>query len=197
MRLTVYESIILMGNAVVHFHAAKYDNHVMKIERIAKEDIPKVMEIIEEARAFQLSYGNMQWADGYPSLPLVESDAETGIGYKVLQDDRIIGYLAIVDYDETYDAIEGKWLADGPYIALHRIAFSDSVRGKGLFSSLIAECEKLAEGKGALSIRIDTDKSNSIMQHLLEKLGFIQTGIVFFEGSGKLAYERLCQEVMV
>ena len=53
----------------------------MKLMRAEVEDILRIMEIIEEARAFQLSYGNGQWADGYPSLPLIEEDVAAGIGY--------------------------------------------------------------------------------------------------------------------
>ena len=80
----------------------------MRIEKAQKEDIPRILQIIEEARSFQLSYGNKQWAGGYPSPALIENDIATGIGFKVIVDERTEGYLAVVDYDESYDAIEGK-----------------------------------------------------------------------------------------
>lgn len=161
----------------------------MTLERIDSRDIGEVMAIIEDARTFQLSYGNKQWATGYPSEELISSDAKNGIGYKVLIDGKISGYLAIVDYDSAYDEIDGAWMTDGKYIALHRIAFSSSFRGKGLFPALINGCKAIAESRDALSIRIDTDRSNMIMQHLLPKLGFRHTGYVLFEGDRKLAYE--------
>ena len=50
---------------------------------------------------------------------------------------------------------------------------------------------EIGREKGASSLRIDTDDSNQIMKHLLEKLGFIHTGFVFFEGSPKPAYEMM------
>ena len=142
----------------------------MKLMRAEVEDILRIMEIIEEARAFQLSYGNGQWADGYPSLPLIEEDVAAGIGYKAMVNGSMAGYLAIVTHDDSYDSIEGQWITDGPYIALHRIAFSDEARGHGLFSSLIDACKGIAALNGSVSIRVDTDKRNPIMQHLLEKL---------------------------
>ena len=163
----------------------------MELMRACEEDIGRIAGIIDEARAFQLSYGNGQWADGYPSPSLIGSDVAAGIGYKAMVNGIMVGYLAIVTHDDSYDAIEGCWISDGPYIALHRIAFSDEVRGKGLFPILIDECRLLASGCGAVSIRIDTDRRNPIMQHLLEKLGFVFTGYILFEGDRKLAYELM------
>ena len=169
----------------------------MKLEKAEACDVLGIMSIIEEARRFQLSYGNGQWVGGYPSRSLIEDDAASGIGYKAIEEDRIIGYLAIVDHDSSYDCIDGHWLTAGPYIALHRIAFSDMARGKGLFPSLIAEAEEIAKERGAASIRIDTDRRNPIMQHLLDKLGFSMTGYVIFEGDRKIAYERLICNAIV
>ena len=51
----------------------------MPIIPASESDIERIMGIIEEARRFQLSYGNRQWADGYPSISLIEEDIRTGI----------------------------------------------------------------------------------------------------------------------
>ena len=161
----------------------------MELCPIGVDDIPAAMKIIEDARAFQISYGNLQWADGYPSEELLREDAMNGTGFKIVSDGVIAGYLAIVSHDPAYDDIEGRWVTDGPYIALHRIAFSSAFRGRGLFPMLIDECRKLAVKRGAFSIRIDTDRRNPIMRHLLPRLGFIPTGTVLFAGDRKLAYE--------
>lgn len=163
----------------------------MEIRKARKDEAVRIMQIIEEARSFQLSYGNRQWADGYPSPSLILQDIEDGIGYVVLSEGTIAGYLAIVDHDDSYDELEGKWLSAEPYIALHRIALSDKSRGKGFFPSLINETGKIARERGAWSIRIDTDRRNPIMLHLLPKLGFVFTGTVLFAGDKKLAYELL------
>ncbi len=161
----------------------------MKILQAVEEDVKKIMPIIEEARSFQLSYGNMQWAYGYPSEDLIKEDIIDGIGYKIMMNDEIAGYMAIVSHDDSYDEINGKWLTDDPYIAIHRLALSDKWRGQGLFKSIIEKVIELGKLKGASSLRIDTDNSNPIMKHLLEKLGFINTGSVIFEGSAKPSYE--------
>ena len=163
----------------------------MVLDAINYDDIFRIMEIIEEARQFLLSYGNMQWAGGYPSESLIENDAENGVGYKIEVEGKTEGYLAILSDDESYAAIDGKWISDGPYIAIHRLALSDAVRGRGLFPEIISKAAEIGRKRGAFSLRIDTDDSNQIMKHLLEKLGFIHTGYVFFEGSAKPAYELM------
>ena len=113
----------------------------------------------------------------------------SGIGYVAEIDGRIAGSMALLTHDPAYDAIDGAWIAAGPYIAVHRLAFSDEYRGKGLFGSLISSLRALAAEQDAASIRIDTDRHNPIMIHLLEKNGFISTGFVLFAGDRKLAYE--------
>ena len=146
----------------------------MTVTRATSEDTDRIIEIIEEARSFQLSYGNKQWAGGYPSRTLIEEDIKEGIGYKILVDDEIAGYMAIVSHDDSYARIEGRWITAGPYIAIHRLALSDSWRGKGLFSSIIEEVVEIGKENGAVSLRIDTDKSNPIMKHLLQAMSFLK-----------------------
>ena len=164
-------------------------HNAMIVRKARIEDLGRMLSIIEEARAYQLSYGNAQWADGYPSPALISDDIASGIGYVAEIDGRTAGCMAIVTYDPSYDEIEGAWITDGPYIAVHRLAFSDEYRGKGLFGSLISSLRALAAEQDAASIRIDTDRHNPIMIHLLEKNGFISTGFVLFAGDRKLAYE--------
>jgi RimJ/RimL family protein N-acetyltransferase len=41
------------------------------------------------------------------------------------------------------------------------------------------------------NIRIDTHRDNAIMQHLLEKNGFVKCGIIYVEdGSPRIAYQK-------
>ena len=164
-------------------------HNAMIVRKARIEDLGRMLSIIEEARAYQLSYGNAQWADGYPSPALISDDIASGIGYVAEIDGRIAGSMALLTHDPAYDAIDGAWIAAGPYIAVHRLAFSDEYRGKGLFGSLISSLRVLAAEQNAASIRIDTDRHNPIMIHLLEKNGFISTGFVLFAGDRKLAYE--------
>ena len=61
----------------------------------------------------------------------------------------------------------------------------------GLSSITLSLIENFCIENGIKSIRVDTDFQNTRMQHILEKNGFSKCGIVIFQGSGKLAYDKM------
>ena len=71
------------------------------------------------------------------------------------------------------------------------MAFHPRFRDKGLADITFGLIEKLCLSKKIHCIRVDTDFPNKRMQHILEKNGFSQCGIIVFQGSGKLAYDKL------
>ena len=110
-------------------------------------------------------------------------------------DSDIAGYMCI-DFsgEPAYANIEGKWNTEMPYAVVHRMAFSERYRGKGLSSVALTLVENLCLSKGVNCIRVDTDFQNTRMQHILEKSGFSKCGVIVFQGSGKLAYDKKFQQ---
>lgn len=47
-----------------------------------------------------------------------------------------------------------------------------------------------AKAKGISNFRVDTDEANKIMQHVLEKNGFTYCGVIWFDNSQKIAFEK-------
>lgn len=64
-------------------------------------------------------------------------------------------------------------------------------RGCGLTTKSFKLLEDIAIKEGVRCIRVDTDPSNKRMQHVLEKNGYKYCGIIAFEGSDKLAYDKI------
>ncbi len=155
------------------------------------EDVEKCYAIIQEAKQFQKAQGFTQWTEGYPNLDTIRQDVEMGKGYVVTCGDQIAGYMCI-DFsgEPAYENIEGKWNTDLPYAVVHRMAFSRNFRNQGLSGVTFSLIEDLCRSKGVRSIRVDTDFPNKRMQHILEKNGFSQCGVIVFQGSGKLAYDK-------
>ena len=57
----------------------------------------------------------------------------------------------------------------------------------GIFEEIVSFCEK-----NIAHLRIDTHEDNKIMQHLIEKNGFVKCGIIHVaDGSPRIAYEKL------
>lgn len=154
--------------------------------------VPKIMGLVEQARAFLKSCGVDQWQDGYPDQQRIEQDIESKTGYLCLEDGQIVGYLC-VDFngEPAYDEIDGAWLSNRPYVVVHRLALDTKARGRGFASSIFRLVEQMGRERNIHSFKIDTDADNLIMKHLLLKNGFEYCGVIRFQNSRKIAYEKL------
>ena len=162
------------------------------LEYAKAEDIEICSQIIEEGKRFQRQQGFVQWTDDYPNRETISEDIKEKKGYILRSDGEIAGYMCI-DFsgEPAYEGIEGKWRSDGKYAVIHRMAFHPRFRDKGLADITFGLIEKLCLSKKIHCIRVDTDFPNKRMQHILEKNGFSQCGVIVFQGSGKLAYDKL------
>ena len=159
---------------------------MMEIRKSTREDLPRILELYENARNFMAQHGNAsQWGKTFPPAELIENDIAAGKSYVCLDDGKIVAtfYFAI-EADPTYAKINGSWLNDFPYGVVHRIASDGVTKGVGTF------CLNWALGK-INNIKIDTHRDNVPMQKLLEKLGFVRCGIITIEdGTERIAFQR-------
>lgn len=103
----------------------------------------------------------------------------------------MLGYLCIdFEGEPAYEALQGTWGTEKPYAVVHRLAFSDKARGKGLAEKVFRLVEALALSRGVIAFRVDTDEGNLKMRHILEKCGFAYRGIIHFDNSLKLAFDK-------
>ena len=164
----------------------------MELRTAAPEDLGKIMELIDQAKAFLKRNGVDQWQNGYPDQTCIEEDIRKGKGYLCILDHDIAGYVCIdFEGEPAYDTLDGKWLSIQPYVAVHRLALDASVRGRGLASQVFEETERLARSREIHSFKVDTDNDNQIMKHLLEKNGFQFCGTICFDNSENIAFEKL------
>ena len=154
------------------------------LELAQLKDTAKYYAIIKAAKEFQREQGFIQWTDGYPR-------SLSNKGYVLTADNDIAGYMC-VDFsgEPAYADIDGEWNTEMPYAVVHRMAFSERYRGKGLSSTALILVENLCLSKGVKGIRADTGFQNARMQHILEKSGFSKCGVIVLQGSGKLAYDK-------
>ena len=164
----------------------------MNTLEVAKpQDLELCWQIINEGREFQREQGFVQWDDTYPTIDLIREDIKIGKGYVLRIDGVIAGYMFIDFSDEpAYLNIKGKWRSEEKYAVVHRMAFSKNFQGKGLSAITFELIEKLCLDNGVKYIRMDTDFPNNRMQHVLTKNGFVNCGVILFQGE-KLAYDKL------
>ncbi len=164
----------------------------MKIRKSTAADLARIMEIYARARAFMAQTGNPnQWGPNqWPPRRLIEQDIENGCSYVCVNNaGTVIGtffYTWGADVEPTYREIDGgDWQDHGPYGVVHRIASSGEEKGVGAFclNWAYARCGRL---------RIDTHADNTVMQNLLEKLGFHKRGIIYVheDRDPRFAYEK-------
>ncbi len=152
-----------------------------------------IMKIYREAQRFMESNGNPQWERGFPSEDDVCGGIFGGIIFTVSADDEIAAVFSAVDYDRDYDEIEGKWISDGGYLAVHRVAVSDKFRGHGAAKFVIKAATEIALSRGKTSLRFDTHEKNIPMRTLLSSQGFTECGIIklFRDDTTRIAFEKI------
>jgi ribosomal protein S18 acetylase RimI-like enzyme len=159
------------------------------------EDLDALCEMIGHGKEALAAAGVPQWNDGYPSRESIAADIEKGVSYTVKRDGTPIATAVIItdgepDYNEIY---EGRWISDGPYVAVHRIATHNDAKRTGAASLLVRQAEEIARANGFSSVRIDTHRKNLVMQAFLEKNGFRSCGVIYLRRSGaeRIAFEKI------
>lgn len=150
-------------------------------------DLPRILEIYEEARQFMRANGNPnQWWDTHPAKEILLDDIPKQQLYVWEQAGEIGAVFAYIQgTDPTYIHVEGgQWLNDDPYGVIHRIAVHH--RGQGIISQIfdwaLAQCPNL---------RIDTHVDNAPMRRALEKYVFAYCGIIrIFNGDERIAFHK-------
>lgn len=157
-------------------------------------EIEQITKIYVSAQAFMEANGNPQWIKGFPDENDVRGGILGGILYCVMAGSEIAAVFAAVNHDGNYDEIEGSWLTEGNYLAVHRVAVSEKYRGSGA-AKFVMNCaaEELARTRGRTSIRIDTHELNKPMRSLLASQGFTECGNVYIsrDYSKRIAYEKI------
>lgn len=160
----------------------------MEIRKTTLKDLTEVMEVYETARQFMRKTGNPnQWVNGYPQEELVRCDIEEGVSYVAEADGEIeVVFLFRKGDDPTYHVIEnGAWLNEELYGVIHRIASRGKRKGAG------TECIRWCFRQWP-NLRADTHDDNHVMQHVLEKNGFVKCGRIYTDdGTARIAYQKI------
>lgn len=156
----------------------------------------RIMQIIRQAQARMYAAGSRQWQDGYPAPGHISADIGRSRGYvlcnpEVKGPQGVVAYGAVVfDGEPAYEALDGKWLTDGPYVLVHRIAVADEEKGRGVGTEFLRQVEALALERGVGAFRIDTNFDNEPMLRLLERAGFTYCGKVVYRSGERVAFEK-------
>ena len=169
----------------------------MEIRSTKHEDVGALSSLFDEARGTIAQLGIDQWQNGYPSEAVIEEDISRSRSYVVTVNGLLCGTFVLMENGEpTYDKIYGGTWPTGnesqSYLAIHRVAVSVSMRGKGISTAILDFAAERARALGRKSLRIDTHEGNVVMRRMLEKHGFSLCGVIYLEnGDARVAYEKI------
>lgn len=158
------------------------------------EDLDRVLGIYVGAQKFMEEHGNPQWGKGFPDRMDILGGILGGIIYKVTCGGEIAAVFSVVNHDGNYDNIDGAWLTNGNYLAVHRVAVSETFRGTGAAKFIVnIAANEIALSRGRGSIRMDTHAKNAPMLALLRSQGFTECGQISLtrDDTVRTAFERL------
>ena len=161
-----------------------------------KQEAERIWDIMQEAIDKRKEEGSNQWQDGYPNLEVVKQDIERGYGYVSINPSGVLtGYLALIfDGEPAYEAIAEQWLTNRPFSVVHRIAVSQEHYVKGQATWMLEQAQAESFKQGFLSLKVDTNYDNTGMLRILDKLGYVYCGDVYFRGSARKAFEKKLDE---
>ena len=168
----------------------------MILKPAKNEDLPFIMQIVQDSQIHLALQHIDQWQNGYPNETAILKDIAHRESFVVKSEsNEIMGTAMFTTKSEpTYSAIEGSWLTDKnvTYGVIHRMAVSDAHRKQGVAKFIFNKCEEKLKESKILSMRIDTHEDNTEMQGLLHHLGYVYCGVIFLDNADKrLAFEKL------
>ena len=165
------------------------------------EDIPRILEIVQDARESLARFHIDQWQGPYPDAARFEEDIRLSQCFVLNHGTDIPAFFVLSPLPEPgYAAItDGKWSADIPYCVLHRAAAAKEYRGSGISQAIIRCAEEQARAYGLKCIRVDTHKKNKPMQNLLRESGFRYRGNILVESEPghdphRQAFEKILKD---
>ncbi|WP_438972948.1 GNAT family N-acetyltransferase [Polaribacter sp.] len=169
----------------------------MTIRKSILEDVPAIMNIINDAKKLLASKHIDQWQNGYPNAAQIENDINKSESFVVVNDDDTIMATSMFTLrkEPTYKKIiGGEWLVaeNKDYGVIHRLAIKKEFRKLGLATLLFEKFHQVLLEKNIQSLKIDTHEDNLGMQSLIKKLGYQYCGIIYTSYQAKrLAFEKI------
>ena len=165
----------------------------MIFRKATVNDINNIMKIINDAKAYFKDMSIDQWQNGYPNEEVIKNDIDNNNSYVLEREGEIVATaMFAIEREKTYDNIyDGKWLTEGEYAVIHRIAVDNKFKGLKLGAEIVKNAIEICKNKGIESIKIDTHKDNNSMQKFLLNNGFKYCGVIYLEDkSPRIAFEK-------
>ena len=143
-----------------------------------KDELERVMKIIEDGREFLKEQGVNLWQHGSPSRDVIINDIKDGISYIYEISGEIVATAMITTFDKDYESYPTFWSENSSYLAIHRLATAKQFRNQGIAREFMEAIHLFAKSQNINFLRIDTHLDNKIMRNFLSSFGFEEKGVI-------------------
>ncbi len=168
--------------------------------KAVNEDIPRIMEIVADAKQCLKRLIVVQWQGPSPTAERFEEDIRLDQCYVVCHGEETAGVLVLSLLEEPcYDGItDGKWTEGMEYTVIHRSAIGGDYRGTEMAAYMMRAAEEITRNAGRRCIRVDTHRKNKPMLELLRNSGYRYRGNILVEECGhdphRQAFEKILKD---
>ena len=138
------------------------------------------MEIISLCLEQLRAQGSDQWDEIYPSLKVVEGDAQAGTLFVARAEGQCVGSVCLNDVQpEVYAPLPWSF-TKGRALVIHRLCAHPEWQRSGVGKALMEFTEDFARTQGFGCIRLDAYTGNPRATALYERRGYQRVGQVYF-----------------
>ena len=166
----------------------------MILRKATFSELPVIWSMLQQAIEQRKRDGSKQWQNGYPNEQTVYNDFTNGNAYVLLDNDVIIGCSSVIfGIEPNYIEIQGRWLSNGEYATVHRVAISDAVKRKGVATHMFKMIEQVCIEQKVYSIKVDTNFDNIAMLKILDRSGYSYCGEILVSSTPRKAFEKVLE----
>ncbi|WP_345243959.1 GNAT family N-acetyltransferase [Pontibacillus salipaludis] len=147
------------------------------IRQATREDLERIMEIVEASKLLMAATGSDQWDKAYPLYSDYENDVEQGRLFVYEEGDGVYGVACFNEQEpEHYSLLPWSKPEEEGVLLTQRLAVDPEVRGKGIAESFYHYVEQLAGMRGIQFLKTDTYSLNPAAQRVFQKAGYTYIG---------------------
>lgn len=146
------------------------------------DDLPSIVQIINDAKESLQERGIDQWQQGYPNEEVLKQDIQENISYALILDSEVVGVATLQQgYDKNFqEMLSGSWSDESEvtYSTIHRLSIAADHRGEHLCTVMIQQLLTISYYLGYKDVRTDTHPDNLALQHIVTENGFNEKGTI-------------------
>jgi predicted GNAT family N-acyltransferase len=169
----------------------------MKMRTACRNDLDAVHALITACTRVLQARGIDQWGDEYPTRDMIAANIEAGKVYACEVGNELAAVITVGAEGSSGAHADIPWRGEeASALYLNQLAVDPKRQGQGLGNFCMTFAEKLAERRGARSLRLDAHVKNTPLRPWYRRRGYEERGLVAYRNDDWVfaAMEKLLPE---